>query len=170
VWGNVIELTENYQYRNEPWFADKYPRAAKVDDFKTYLTYGLDINNDDRLVLWMVVIKRCVWEPTEPAVAPIEVQASETDAKHCPIYLEYKNLNFNKPEMAAIWAQNNLRLVNQRGEQSNQWTQLESTLSALLSNFTDVQVAMPSQAQVDAFRTLPPMKILANRLDLLCGA
>lgn len=170
VWVTVIDLTESYPFRNEPWFAEKYPRAAKVDDFKTYLTYGLDINNDDRLVLWMVVIKRCVWEPTEPEVAPIQVEASDTDSRHCPIYREYKNLNFNRPESAAIWAQNKLRAVSQKGLQSNQWTQLESSLSSLLSNFTDVQLTMPSQVQVDEFRSLPPMKVLTNRLDLLCGA
>jgi hypothetical protein len=43
-------------------------------------------------------------------------------------------------------------------------------MTSLLSNFTDVQLTMPSQRQVDAFRELPPLQILTNRLDLLCGA
>lgn len=170
VWANMLALTESYPFRDEPWVAKTYPRVANTEDFKSYLIAGLDVNNDDRLVLWMVVLKRCVYEPEEPKVAPIRVQADPTDSRHCPIYREYKNLNFNKPESAAIWAQNKLRIVSQKGLQSNQWTQLDSTLSSLLSNFTDVQLTMPSQAQVDEFRSLPPMKVLTNRLDLLCGA
>ena len=170
VWANVIALTESYPFRAEPWVAETYPRVANVDDFKTYLTMGIEAKDDDRLVHWMVVLKRCVFDVIEPELAPIEDRKSESDGRYCPIYRDYKKLNFNRPELAAVWAQNNLRVVSQKGLQSNQWTQLESTLSALLSNFTDVQLTMPSQRQVDEFKQSPPMQILGNRLDLLCDA
>ena len=171
VWASVIAITESYPYRTEPWVAQTYPRVVNIDDYKTYLTMGIEAPEDDnRLVHWMVVLKRCVFDIAEPEQTPIEVAKSESDSRYCPIYSEYKTLNFNRPELAAVWAQNNLRKVSQIGEQSKQWTQLETTLAALLSNFTDVQLTMPSQKQVDEFRQLPPMQILGNRLDLLCGA
>ena len=72
--------------------------------------------------------------------------------------------------IAAVWAQNNLRTVNQLGQKSNSYTQLESSMSGLLSSFTDVQLTMPNQQQVDAFLNRAPLQILTNRLDLLCGA
>jgi hypothetical protein len=61
-------------------------------------------------------------------------------------------------------------LVNQLGLKSNNFTQLESSLSALFSNFTDVQLTMPSQQRVDEFLERAPLQILTNRLDLICGA
>jgi len=170
VWSSVIALTEAYPYRFEPWVAETYPRAAKVDDFKTFLTSGIEAPDDDRLVHWMVVLKRCVFDIEEPVVAEPAVKKAASDKRYCPIYREYKGLNFDRPELAAVWAQNNLRTVSQIGLQSNQWTQLESSMTSLLSNFTDVQLTMPSQKQVNAFRELPPLQILTNRLDLLCGA
>ena len=92
------------------------------------------------------------------------------NSSYCPIYADFKKLNFNRPELAAVWAQNNLRTVNQLGQKSNSYTQLESSMSGLLSNFTDVQLTMPNQQQVDAFLDRAPLQILTNRLDLLCGA
>ena len=170
VWSSVIALTEAYPYRAEPWVAEIYPRAANVDDFKTFLTFGIEAPDDDRLVHWMVVLKRCVFDIPEPAVVAPAVKKSASDERYCPIYRDYKGINFDRPELAAVWAQDNLRTVSQIGLQSNTYTQLESSMTSLLSNFTDVQLTMPSQKQVDAFRELPPLQILTNRLDLLCGA
>jgi hypothetical protein len=118
----------------------------------------------------MVVLKRCVYEKEEPAIVAPVVKKSATDSQHCPIYSDFKSLNFNRPELAAVWAQDNLRSVSQLGLKSNSFTQLESSLSALYSNFTDVQLTMPSQRQVDEFLDRAPLQILTNRLDLLCGA
>jgi hypothetical protein len=53
---------------------------------------------------------------------------------------------------------------------SNNYTQLESSLAALFSNFTDVQLTMPNQQRVDEFLERAPLQILTNRLDLICGA
>jgi hypothetical protein len=118
----------------------------------------------------MVVLKRCVYASEEPDVVAPVVKKSATDSSYCPIYADFKNLNFNRPELAAVWAQNNLRTVNQLGQKSNSYTQLESSMSGLLSSFTDVQLTMPNQQQVDAFLDRAPLQILTNRLDLLCGA
>ena len=170
VWASIIDITESFPYRNEPWLAEIYPRLANVDDFKKYLVYGIESPSNDSSVLWMVVLKRCVYEKEEPAVVAPVVKKSATDSSYCPIYADFKNLNFNRPELAAVWAQNNLRAVNQLGQKSNTYTQLESSLSGLLSNFTDVQLTMPNQQQVDAFLERAPLQILTNRLDLLCGA
>jgi len=170
VWSSVIALTEAYPYRAEPWVAETYPRAANVDDFKTFLTFGIEAPDDDRLVHWMVVLKRCVFDIPEPEVLAPTVKKAASDERYCPIYRDYKGVNFDRPELAAVWAQDNLRIVSQIGMQSNTYTQLESSMTSLLSNFTDAQLTMPSQKQVDAFRELPPLQILTNRLDLLCGA
>jgi hypothetical protein len=149
--------------------AEIYPRLANVDDFKKYLIYGIEAPAENSSALWMVVLKRCVYEKTEPAVVAPVVSKSATDSTYCPIYADFKKLNFNRPELAAVWAQNNLRTVNQLGLKSNNFTQLESSLSALYSNFTDVQLTMPSQQQVDEFLERAPLQILTNRLDLICG-
>ena len=170
VWASIIDITESYPYRNEPWLAEVYPRLANVDEFKKYLVYGIESPANDSSVLWMVVLKRCVYASEEPAVVAPVVKKSATDSSYCPIYADFKNLNFNRPELAAVWAQNNLRTVNQLGQKSNSYTQLESSMSGLLSNFTDVQLTMPNQQQVDAFLDRAPLQILTNRLDLLCGA
>jgi hypothetical protein len=170
VWASIIDITESYPYRNEPWLAEVYPRLANVDEFKKYLVYGIESPANDSSVLWMVVLKRCVYASEEPAVVAPVVKKSATDSSYCPIYADFKNLNFNRPELAAVWAQNNLRTVNQLGQKSNNYTQLESSMSGLLSNFTDVQLTMPNQQQVDAFLDRAPLRILTNRLDLLCGA
>ena len=170
VWASIIDITESYPYRNEPWLAEVYPRLANVDEFKKYLVYGIESPANDTSVLWMVVLKRCVYASEEPAVVAPVVKKSATDSSYCPIYADFKNLNFNRPELAAVWAQNNLRTVNQLGQKSNSYTQLESSMSGLLSNFTDVQLTMPNQQQVDAFLDRAPLQILTNRLDLLCGA
>ena len=170
VWASIIDITESYPYRNEPWLAELYPRLANVDEFKKYLVYGIESPANDSSVLWMVVLKRCVYASEEPAVVAPVVKKSATDSSYCPIYADFKNLNFNRPELAAVWAQNNLRTVNQLGQKSNSYTQLESSMSGLLSNFTDVQLTMPNQKQVDAFLDRAPLQILTNRLDLLCGA
>ena len=170
VWASIIDITESYPYRNEPWLAEVYPRLANVDEFKKYLVYGIESPANDSSVLWMVVLKRCVYASEEPAVVAPVVKKSATDSSYCPIYADFKNLNFNRPELAAVWAQNNLRTVNQLGQKSNSYTQLESSMSGLLSNFTDVQLTMPNQKQVDAFLDRAPLQILTNRLDLLCGA
>jgi len=170
VWASIIDITESYPYRNEPWLAEVYPRLANVDEFKKYLVYGIESPANDTSVLWMVVLKRCVYASEEPAVVAPVVKKSATDSSYCPIYADFKNLNFNRPELAAVWAQNNLRTVNQLGQKSNSYTQLESSMSGLLSNFTDVQLTMPNQKQVDAFLDRAPLQILTNRLDLLCGA
>ena len=170
VWASIIDITESYPYRNEPWLAEVYPRLANVDEFKKYLVYGIESPANDSSVLWMVVLKRCVYETLEPAVDAPVVKKSQTDSSYCPIYADFKKLNFNRPELAAVWAQNNLRTVNQLGQKSNTYTQLESSLGSLLSNFTDVQLTMPNQQQVDAFLDRAPLQILTNRLDLICGA
>ena len=170
VWASIIDITESYPYRNEPWLAEVYPRLANVDEFKKYLVYGIESPANDSSVLWMVVLKRCVYASEEPAVVAPVVKKSATDSSYCPIYADFKKLNFNRPELAAVWAQNNLRTVNQLGQKSNSYTQLESSLGSLLSNFTDVQLTMPNQQQVDAFLDRAPLQILTNRLDLLCGA
>ncbi len=170
VWASIIDITESYPYRNEPWLAEVYPRLANVDEFKKYLVYGIESPANDSSVLWMVVLKRCVYASEEPAVVAPVVKKSATDSSYCPIYADFKNLNFNRPELAAVWAQNNLRTVNQLGQKSNSYTQLESSMSGLLSSFTDVQLTMPNQQQVDAFLDRAPLQILTNRLDLLCGA
>jgi hypothetical protein len=170
VWQSIITITESYPYRDEPWLAEIYPRLANVDDFKKYLIYGIEAPADQTTALWMVVLKRCVYEKDEPAVVAPVVKKSATDSQYCPIYADFKNLNFNRPELAAVWAQDNLRLVNQLGLKSNNFTQLESSLSALFSNFTDVQLTMPSQQRVDEFLERAPLQILTNRLDLICGA
>ncbi len=170
VWASIIDITESYPYRNEPWLAEVYPRLANVDEFKKYLVYGIESPANDTSVLWMVVLKRCVYASEEPAVVAPVVKKSATDSSYCPIYADFKNLNFNRPELAAVWAQNNLRTVNQLGQKSNNYTQLESSMSGLLSSFTDVQLTMPNQQQVDAFLNRAPLQILTNRLDLLCGA
>ena len=170
VWASIIDITESYPYRNEPWLAEVYPRLANVDEFKKYLVYGIESPANDTSVLWMVVLKRCVYASEEPAVVAPVVKKSATDSSYCPIYADFKNLNFNRPELAAVWAQNNLRTVNQLGQKSNSYTQLESSMSGLLSSFTDVQLTMPNQQQVDAFLDRAPLQILTNRLDLLCGA
>ncbi|CAB4679871.1 unannotated protein [freshwater metagenome] len=170
VWASIIDITESYPYRNEPWLAEVYPRLANVDEFKKYLVYGIESPANDTSVLWMVVLKRCVYASEEPAVVAPVVKKSATDSSYCPIYADFKNLNFNRPELAAVWAQNNLRTVNQLGQKSNSYTQLESSMSGLLSSFTDVQLTMPNQQQVDAFLNRAPLQILTNRLDLLCGA
>jgi hypothetical protein len=170
VWASIIDITESYPYRNEPWLAEVYPRLANVDEFKKYLVYGIESPANDSSVLWMVVLKRCVYASEEPAVVAPVVKKSATDSSYCPIYADFKNLNFNRPELAAVWAQNNLRTVNQLGQKSNSYTQLESSMSGLLSSFTDVQLTMPNQQQVDAFLNRAPLQILTNRLDLLCGA
>ena len=170
VWASIIDITESYPYRNEPWLAEVYPRLANVDEFKKYLVYGIESPANDSSVLWMVVLKRCVYASEEPEVVAPVVKKSATDSSYCPIYADFKNLNFNRPELAAVWAQNNLRTVNQLGQKSNSYTQLESSMSGLLSSFTDVQLTMPNQQQVDAFLDRAPLQILTNRLDLLCGA
>ena len=170
VWASIIDITESYPYRNEPWLAEVYPRLANVDEFKKYLVYGIESPANDTSVLWMVVLKRCVYASEEPAVVAPVVKKSASDSSYCPIYADFKNLNFNRPELAAVWAQNNLRTVNQLGQKSNSYTQLESSMSGLLSSFTDVQLTMPNQQQVDAFLDRAPLQILTNRLDLLCGA
>lgn len=170
VWASIIDITESYPYRNEPWLAEVYPRLANVDEFKKYLVYGIESPANDSSVLWMVVLKRCVYASEEPDVVAPVVKKSATDSSYCPIYADFKNLNFNRPELAAVWAQNNLRTVNQLGQKSNSYTQLESSMSGLLSSFTDVQLTMPNQQQVDAFLDRAPLQILTNRLDLLCGA
>ena len=170
VWASIIDITESYPYRNEPWLAEVYPRLANVDEFKKYLVYGIESPANDTSVLWMVVLKRCVYASEEPAVVAPVVKKSATDSSYCPIYADFKSLNFNRPELAAVWAQNNLRTVNQLGQKSNSYTQLESSMSGLLSSFTDVQLTMPNQQQVDAFLDRAPLQILTNRLDLLCGA
>ena len=170
VWQSIITITESYPYRDEPWLAELYPRLANVDDFKKYLIYGIEAPADQTTALWMVVLKRCVYEKDEPAVVAPIVKKSATDSQYCPIYAEFKNLNFNRPELAAVWAQDNLRLVSQLGLKSNNFTQLESSLSALFSNFTDVQLTMPSQQRVDEFLERAPLQILTNRIDLICGA
>jgi hypothetical protein len=170
VWQSIITITESYPYRDEPWLAEIYPRLANVDDFKKYLIYGIEAPADQTTALWMVVLKRCVYEKDEPAVVAPVVKKSATDSQYCPIYAEFKNLNFNRPELAAVWAQDNLRLVSQLGLKSNNFTQLESSLSALFSNFTDVQLTMPSQQRVDEFLERAPLQILTNRIDLICGA
>jgi hypothetical protein len=170
VWQSIITITESYPYRDEPWLAEIYPRLANVDDFKKYLIYGIEAPADQTTALWMVVLKRCVYEKDEPAVVAPVVKKSATDSQYCPIYADFKNLNFNRPELAAVWAQDNLRLVSQLGLKSNNFTQLESSLSALFSNFTDVQLTMPSQQRVDEFLERAPLQILTNRIDLICGA
>ena len=170
VWASIITITESYPYRDEPWLAELYPRLANVDDFKKYLIYGIEAPADNSTALWMVVLKRCVYEKEEPPVIAPVVKKTSTDSQHCPIYADFKKLNFNRPELAAVWAQDNLRSVSQLGLKSNSFTQLESSLSALYSNFTDVQLTMPSQRQVDEFLARAPLQILTNRLDLLCGA
>lgn len=170
VWASIIDITESFPYRNEPWLAEVYPRLANVDDFKKYLVYGIESPANDSSVLWMVVLKRCVYEKEEPAVVAPVVKQSSTDSRYCPIYADFKSLNFNRPELAAVWVQNNLREVNQLGQKSNSYTQLESSLGSLLSTFTDVQLTMPNQQQVDEFLDRAPLQILTNRLDLLCGA
>lgn len=170
VWASIIDITESFPYRNEPWLAEIYPRLANVDDYMKYLVYGIESPANDSSVLWMVVLKRCVYEKAEPAVVEPVVKKSATDSNYCPIYADFKKLNFNRPELAAVWAQNNLRTVSQLGQKSNTYTQLESSLASLLSNFTDVQLTMPNQEQVDAFLERPPLQILTKRLDLLCGA
>lgn len=170
VWASIIDITESFPYRDEAWLAEVYPRLANVEEFKKYLVYGIESPANDSSVLWMVVLKRCVYESEEPAVVAPVVKQSATDSRYCPIYADFKNLNFNRPELAAVWAQNNLRTVNQLGQKSNTYTQLESSLGSLLSNFTDVQLTMPNQQQVDAFLDRAPLQILTNRLDLLCGA
>ena len=170
VWQSIITITESYPYRDEPWLAELYPRLANVDDFKKYLIYGIEAPADETTALWMVVLKRCVYEKDEPAVVAPVVKKSATDSQYCPIYADFKNLNFNRPELAAVWAQDNLRLVSQLGLKSNNFTQLESSLSALFSNFTDVQLTMPSQQRVDEFLERAPLQILTNRIDLICGA
>jgi hypothetical protein len=169
VWASIIDITESYPYRNEPWLAEVYPRLANVDEFKKYLVYGIESPANDTSVLWMVVLKRCVYASEEPAVVTPVVKKSATDSSYCPIYADFKSLNFNRPELAAVWTQNNLRTVNQLGQKSNSYTQLESSMSGLLSSFTDVQLTMPNQQQVDAFLDRAPLQILTNRLDLLCG-
>ena len=169
VWSNVIALTESYPFRTEPRVAETYPRVVNVDDFKTYLTFGIEAPDDDRLVHWMVVLKQCVFDKPEPPVVAPTVKKAASDERYCPIFRDYKKLNFNRPQLAAVWAQDNLRTVSQIGLQSNQWTQLESSMTSLLGNFTDVQLTMPSQRQVDAFREKPALQILTNRLDLFCG-
>ncbi len=170
VWSSIIALTESYPYRNEPWVAEEYPRSANVDDFKKFLIYGIESPGDESDVLWMVVLKRCVYEKEEPPVVAPQVKKAASDSRYCPIYADFKKLNFNRPELAAVWAQNNLRTVNQLGQRSNNYTQLESSLSALLSNFTDVQLTLPSQQKVEEFLERAPLQILTNRLDLICGA
>lgn len=170
VWASIIDITESFPYRDEAWLAEIYPRLANVEEFKKYLVYGIESPANDSSVLWMVVLKRCVYESEEPAVVAPVVKKSSTDSNYCPIYADFKNLNFNRPELAAVWAQNNLRTVNQLGQKSNTYTQVESSLSGLLSNFTDVQLTMPGQQQVDAFLDRAPLQILTNRLDLICGA
>jgi hypothetical protein len=170
VWASIITITESYPYRDEAWLAEIYPRLANVDDFKKYLIYGIEAPAENSSALWMVVLKRCVYEKVEPDVVAPVVKKSATDSQYCPMYADFKKLNFNRPELAAVWAQNNLRTVNQLGLKSNNFTQLESSLSALLSNFTDVQLTMPSQQRVDEFLDRAPVQILTNRLDLICGA
>jgi hypothetical protein len=170
VWASIIALTESYPYRNEPWVSELFPKSANIDELNKFLLYGIEAPNDERSVFWTVLAKRCVFDKVEPAVVAPVVKKSATDSTYCPIYADFKNLNFNRPELAAVWAQNNLRTVNQLGQKSNSYTQLESSLSGLLSNFTDVQLTMPNQQQVDAFLDRAPLQILTNRLDLLCGA
>jgi len=170
VWSSVIALTEAYPFRAETWVTETYPQVASATDFKSYLTYGIETPDRERLVHWMLVIKRCVFDKPEPVVVAPAVKKAAGDERYCPIYRDYKGINFDRPELAAVWAQDNLRTVSQIGLQSNNYTQLESSMTSLLSNFTDVQLTMPSQKQVDAFRELPPLQILTNRLDLLCGA
>ncbi len=169
VWASIITITESYPYRDEAWLAEIYPRLANVDDFKKYLIYGIEAPAENSSALWMVVLKRCVYEKAEPDVVAPVVKKSATDSQYCPMYADFKKLNFNRPELAAVWAQNNLRTVNQLGLKSNNFTQLESSLSALLSNFTDVQLTMPSQQRVDEFLERAPLQILTKRLDLICG-
>jgi hypothetical protein len=170
VWASIIRITESYPYRDEAWLAEIYPRLANVDDFKKYLIYGIEAPADDSSALWMVVLKRCVYDKDEPPVIAPVVKTSATDSQHCPVYADFKKVNFNRPELAAVWAQDNLRLVSQLGLKSNNYTQLESSLAALFSNFTDVQLTMPNQQRVDEFLERAPLQILTNRLDLICGA
>jgi hypothetical protein len=156
VWASIIRIIESYPYRDEAWLAEIYPRLANVDDFKKYLIYGIEAPADDSSALWMVVLKRCVYDKDEPPVIAPVVKTSATDSQHCPVYADFKKVNFNRPELAAVWAQDN--------------TQLESSLAALFSNFTDVQLTMPNQQRVDEFLERAPLQILTNRLDLICGA
>jgi hypothetical protein len=170
VWASIIDLTESYPYRNEPWVAELFPKSANIDELNKFLLYGIEAPNDERSVFWTVLAKRCVFDKAEPSVTEPVVKKSATDAQHCPVYADFKKVNFNRPELAAVWAQDNLRLVSQLGLKSNSYTQLESSLAALFSNFTDVQLTMPNQQRVDEFLERAPLQILTNRLDLICGA
>ena len=170
IWSRVITLVENFDHRAEPWAKKLYPKIANIDNFRTYLTVGIEEPDPTRMSDWMIVLKHCVYEPAAPAETPIVVSKASSDSAYCPIYGRLKVLNFDNPESIAIFAQNNLRIVNNVGSQSNNWTQTEITLSTLLSTLTDAQIALPNAAAWNDFKSLPPVQVITHRLDLLCGA
>lgn len=170
IWSRVITLVENFDHRAEPWAAKLYPKIANIEDFRTYLTVGIEEPDPSRMSDWMIVLKHCVFEPVQPEQTPIVVAKSSSDSLHCPIYGRLKVLNFDDPSAIAIFAQNNLRIVNNVGTQSNNWSQLEITLSTLLSTLTDAQISIPDAKAWNDFKQLPPLQVITHRLDLLCGA
>jgi hypothetical protein len=170
IWSRVITLSENWPHRNEPWAAKAYPRLAAIDTFQQYLGIGIEEPDPNRMSDWMIVLKRCTYAPAEPAQTPIVVAESSDQSLYCPIYARLQKLNFDDPQSIAIFAQNNLRIVNQKGSQIDNWSQVEISLSTLLSTLTDAQISIPSTAAYQAYLELPPLQVLTHRLDLLCGA
>ena len=170
IWSRVITLSENWPHRSEPWAAQAYPRLAAIDTFQQYLGIGIEEPDPNRMSDWMIVLKRCTYAPVEPAQTPIVVAESSDQSLYCPIYARLQKLNFDDPQSIAIFAQNNLRIVNQKGSQINNWSQVEISLSSLLATLTDAQISIPSTAAYQAYLELPPLQVLTHRLDLLCGA
>ena len=171
IWTRVITMANNYDHRHEPWFEKKYPSVSKLDNFDDYLTAAVEAPYDNgRPVHWIVTLKRCIYEPQEPAATTIEVTHSEDDKRYCPIYARFKTLNFDDPQSIAIFAQNNSLIVNHEGLESANWSQIEITLSTLLATMTDAQLSIPNTKAYEDFIKRPPLQVLTNRLDLLCGA
>jgi hypothetical protein len=171
IWTRVILMANLYEYRNEPWFAEKYPGASRIDDFAQYLTAAIEAPfNNGRPVHWVVTLKRCVFEDVEPAATPIVVSHSSEDKRYCPIYGRLNTLNFDDPQSIAIFAQNNLPIVSLKGSESANWSQVTVTLSSLLESLTDAQKSVPDSKTWQQLKSLAPMQVITHRLDLLCGA
>ena len=171
IWTRVILMSSLYEYRNEPWFAEKYPGASRIDDFGQYLTAAIEAPfNNGRPVHWVVTLKRCVFENTEPSATPIVVTHSSEDKKYCPIYSRFNSLNFDDPQSIAIFAQNNIPLLTLKGSESSNWTQIAVTLSSLLETMTDAQKSVTDSTTWQQLKSTAPMQVITHRLDLLCGA
>ncbi len=169
VWQRLMTFIPLYEHRNEAWFIKAYPKWGGQEDFHTYLAVILEERDPTRLSDWMISLKHCVYAPIEPAATSIRVQHSSDDAQYCAIYAALGKQNFDNPAAVAAWAGQQKANVDARGTLSLDWTQLESSLSSYLGFAADQQLPFANTAQWNAANAAPPVAILRNRIDLLCG-